>query len=355
MAWTGARCAEVLIRDNNLQVACAATCGEYQWCSRESGGRQLGTRLLEVVLEERRNVVSPDIASDARLEFPMPRDAELRQAVSIPLMVRGRTYGAINLCGPMSADFSTEQVAPIGVLANLLALTAENIFVAERSTGEEDQQRQYLLLEMGATDDERRRIARELHDGVGQSLTGLLMIIDGVLGMLDQPERQGLSRHRLQQARDVAASSLKDIRRVIVALRPTVLDDIGLFAAVQGYAERALAEAGIELHLRRRNSDGGRPSPLVENLVYRIMQEAVNNVVRHSGARSCRISLTINNGHLRALVEDDGVGFDPERAFGEEHFGLSGMQERVRVIGGSLRVRSRDAGGTQIELRVPVA
>jgi signal transduction histidine kinase len=352
MSITGAYCAEVLFRDiQSRQLLCLAHRGPYPWCVEQSG-RRLGSRLAEATLQEQLPLYVLNVGSEMSLGFDMPSDAHLMKAASVPLVVRGRAIGAINLCGKSEADISADISDALSVVAALLAPVVENLFITERANSQDMERRQFLVREMEASEDERQHIARELHDGLGQTLTGLVMNIDGTMAMLAQPGKEQVAVAGLQRSRDAAASALQDIRRVILALRPTILDDMGLFAALEAYARKVLEEANIRVRVRTTGQPD-RLSPVVENVVFRVMQEAINNVARHSQATNCRLILTSNQKTLCAAVEDDGIGFafDDEAADGR-HVGLKSMKERVDIIGGRLGMSSQPGSGTRVEVRV---
>ena len=353
MRLTGASCGEVLFRETETrQLICLASQGAFPWCAAQTGGRRLGSRLVEATLEDQLPLYVSHVAQDTALGLDLPADADLHQAASVPLVVRGRALGAVNFCGTERADLGADAVAVLTILAGILAPVIENLYIAERATSKEMARRQFLVRELEASEDERQRIARELHDGLGQTLTGLAVNIDGAMALLTQPGKEDAAFASLQRSRDAAAAALQDIRRVILALRPTVLDDMGLFPALETYARRVLGEASIRLQVRSTGQPE-RLAPAVENVVFRVMQEAINNAARHSGAQTCRLTLSNTRTALRAVVEDDGKGFyaDPE-ADDTKHYGLRGMQERVDIIGGKLKLTSKPGSGSKVEVRV---
>ncbi len=351
MSLTGAACSEVMFRDTRThQLICLANRGPYPWCAAQSGGRRLGSKLVEMPLQDQLPLCVSDVGQDPRLDFELPAGALLTQALSIPLVVRGRALGTINLCGAAGARLGSDSAEALAVVAGLLAPVIENLYVSERATSEESERRQVLVRELEASEDERRRIARELHDGLGQTLTGLAMSIDGAVAMLSRPGGEDEAAQMLRRSRDAAATALQDIRRVILALRPPALDDMGLFAALETYGRRTLRDAGIEPVVKTSGRPEGVP-PLVENVVFRVAQEAINNVARHSGARTCRLTLTGTKTMVRARVEDDGAGFD-SKADPDGHYGLRNMKERVQLIGGRLLIDSQPGQGTKVDVRV---
>ncbi len=201
-----------------------------------------------------------------------------------------------------------------------------------------------------AQEDERYRLARELHDEAAQSLTSLLVHIR----LLERANNPAEAQRRVQELRDLTARALEDVRRVALDLRPTILDDLGLAAALEWRVDEfnkqdgiraAIAVSGLERRLPRET----------ELVLYRVGQEALSNVNRHAGASEVKVSLH-REGKLCVLqVADNGVGFDPAQVDRRDGrgLGLVGMRERVAMVGGELEVTSRPGSGTNILARVP--
>lgn len=198
-------------------------------------------------------------------------------------------------------------------------------------------------------EDERRRLARELHDGVGQNLTALkhrLAQLRDCMQQVPEPLRDGLDA-----AIALCADTLEDTRELSRLLRPTILDDLGLEPALR-WLGRSIGEAtGMSVAVEIEplsDVDGER-----QTLIFRIAQEALNNIAKHAQARSVLLRLVERGGRLQLQVVDDGVGFDPaERARGS---GLSGMRERLRLFEGQLEVHSAPGHGTRIRAVVPAS
>jgi two-component system sensor histidine kinase DegS len=259
----------------------------------------------------------------------------------------------MNFCGAAGANIDDDTVTRLGILASLLAPVIENLYVVEQVTADEAERRQFLVRELEAGEDERRRIARELHDGLAQTLTGMSMTIDGAIALMSQRRKDDVTLGALQRARDSAVAAMRDIRSIILHLRPPALDDMGLFPALESYARRVLADAGIELDLHV-GAHPGHVTSVVENVVFRATQEAINNVARHSRASVCRVRLSSSATTLRTCVEDDGVGFTAvPMTITEGHFGIANMKERVELIGGTLTITSAPGAGSKIEIKVP--
>jgi len=158
--------------------------------------------------------------------------------------------------------------------------------------------------------------------------------------------------------RELARSAVIDLRRLVFDLRPIALDDLGLAAALRAYANRRLAERGVHVSVETIGMKDRLPSQL-ETALFRVLQEAINNVAKHARATSVRIELLRMNQDLAAVVLDDGIGFDPSAIHQPTHtgeaLGLLGIRERVEMLGGSLNIDSSPGAGTRVHLRVPLA
>ena len=203
-----------------------------------------------------------------------------------------------------------------------------------------------------AHEDERARLARDLHDGVGQTLTAVMLTLDAVDREFtaDDASVTGAARTSLHRARTLAATALADTRDVAAKLRPTRVHEIGLGAALRNLA--GSAGASVELRFDPDLLPPGLLEPEVEIDLYRIVQEAVGNAARHSRANRIWIGARIVDGTVRLVVGDDGVGF--ASADRERGLGLDGMLERAAIHGGSVDVRSRAGDGTRVDIVVPV-
>lgn len=207
-----------------------------------------------------------------------------------------------------------------------------------------------------AQEEERNRIARSLHDDTAQALLTLMLNLERLEQRL--PTAESEIRPQLVKARQLAGDTLNELRQIIAGLRPAILDDLGLVPAIRWYARTRLEEAGIHLDYQAPEAEFSLPAELRISL-FRIAQEAVNNIVRHSGARSTQISLVCNGPELVLRVQDDGRGFhlsqDQGEAIEREHWGLVGIQERVNLSGGKLAVISMPGKGTRLEVTVPLS
>ena len=204
---------------------------------------------------------------------------------------------------------------------------------------------------MSAQEDERKRIARELHDDTSQSLAALVMAIDGALAAL----KAGLTP-RLEEAKALAVRTIEEVHRMILDLRPSVLDDLGLQSAIRWYADRHLTGRGISVRCEFDAPDRRFPAAF-ETALFRVCQEAMSNIARHAHAESVLIQLSEGEGVIRIEIEDDGRGLRAGagvRTPSGRHFGLMGIEERVEILGGKVTIDSAPGQGTRVRLEVPL-
>ena len=204
---------------------------------------------------------------------------------------------------------------------------------------------------ISAQEDERARLARELHDETAQTLGALAIALDRARDELDGGQPR--TAEQLAEARAMADSLLEETRRIILDLRPQALDDLGLAPAIRWYAETHLEEQGIEAVVEVDQSMQRLPKH-VEVSIFRVVQEAANNIVKHARARHAHIRLVYRERLAKVVVSDDGQGFDTSSSPPIRSVGLAGMQERVRLLNGWMRVRSQPGRGTTIAVQIPV-
>jgi PAS domain S-box-containing protein len=226
--------------------------------------------------------------------------------------------------------------------------------IAERQQAEatRDALRRQLL---NAQEEERRRIARELHDQMGQNLTALSF---GLKSLHDADPRSEPLRRLLPPLQALAAQTAHDLHRVALELRPAALDDLGLVKAVRNLVGTWSARWQVEADFEAGKYDSAGISSETETTLYRIMQEALNNVAKHAEARRVSVVLHRTADHVQAIIEDDGRGFDAASALqtsnGRGRLGLVGIQERLALAGGSLSVESTPGAGTSMRVRMPI-
>jgi signal transduction histidine kinase len=194
---------------------------------------------------------------------------------------------------------------------------------------------------------ERNRMSRELHDTVVHTLSGLSVQLETTKAYLEvDPET---ARNLLGQSLEATRSGLQETRRAIKALRASPLDDLGLVRAIQEVTETAAQRGRLQVDISLPEHDLFL-APDVEQCIYRIVQEATENILHHANARRMRVQLEANEKDVTLLIQDDGIGFDPQASFPAGHFGISGMRERAHLAGGEFSIQSRPNGGTTIRL-----
>jgi signal transduction histidine kinase len=243
----------------------------------------------------------------------------------------------------------------LGKLADAFNAMTADLAAAQAERQERERLRAYYLRQIiVAQEEERKRIARELHDETGQALASLMV---GLRNVEEAPTPEEM-RRRLADLRALSASTLDNVRRLALELRPSVLDDLGLAAALRRYVQEYTARFQKPVDLQVVGLDGQRLSPEVETALYRIVQEALTNAAKYAQAKHISVLLELHAGQVSAIVEDDGRGFDAESVLrsglAANRLGLYGMRERAELVGGTLTIESQEGRGTTVYVRVPV-
>lgn len=205
---------------------------------------------------------------------------------------------------------------------------------------------------LSSQEEERARIAHDLHDGLGQNLTTMLMR----LRVLEDSADDAASRENVAELQAITAASLAEIRRVVRDTRPPSLDDLGLCATLEKQLSHVTEASGLRTTLDCNSATAVRLPTAVETMLFRVVQEAVTNVVRHAAATELRVVVTTTDNEARAEVSDNGIGFDIRQVMHgrDRSFGLLGMHERARPLGGVVTVESHTGQGTRVTVTVPL-
>jgi signal transduction histidine kinase len=327
-----------------------------------------GRGLLAAVACAETPIRVADIAADPRFGGLPAGHPPMRAFLGVPVRSSGRRHGNLYVAkGPGTPPFQESDEEALVTLAAFAACAIDgaHLVVVERERGAalaasaaaEERERlraETLRLVIAGQEDERARVARDLHDEIGQALTGVLL----GLHLLDttvrtEPVDVQRAATRTAEVRQLVIDALQQVRRLAADLRPTVLDDLGLAAALQ----RLAGDVGgrhalrVDLEINRFEHEDRLPAP-VETVVYRVVQESLTNVVRHARAQHVTVHVEASGTRLVARISDDGVGFDPSSA--RDSLGLRGMAERADLAGGSLRLHSGPDAGTTVELDLPV-
>ena len=271
--------------------------------------------------------------------------AALPSIVAVPLPSKQRTGGVLVVQRTENEPFTRQQVDLLRMISLEAGIAIENarLFGELRAANERLQSLSRRLL--AVQEEERRHIGRELHDQIGQMLTALKLMLDSV----QHPETS--MKQVIAQAHQLIDELFGAIRGLSLELRPPMLDDGGLAAALLWHVERYQRQTRIPVEVR--HTDVPRLSGEVETAAFRIAQEALTNVARHSGATSARVLVWVANELLLMQIEDDGAGFDVEAAWQQPSGGLSGMRERATLLGGRLTVDSSPGHPTTISVELP--
>jgi len=245
------------------------------------------------------------------------------------------------------------------VLARVRRIGRENERLFEELLGAERRYRGLARAVWSVQEEERRRLARELHDGLGQTLTALKNHLERLAGKAREADSRFAAD--LAGAAEMAGAAVHDTRELSRLLRPPVLDDLGLVPALRWLARTLEERAGLEVRLAvggdlSAEGEGERLEPEVETVVFRVVQEALTNAIKHSGAHRAEVAVEADAAAVRVTVADRGAGFDPDATLDgapASGVGLTGMRDRVELFGGRLELDAAPGRGTEVRLTVP--
>ena len=289
------------------------------------------------------------------LSTEMERGRPLVGHVAVPLLVKARAVGLLNVACHRGSCFQPDDLNLLSAVGRQLGVAIENTRLWEEVRRKEALRGELLRKVITAQEEERRRIARELHDETGQVLTSLLV------GLKVVEEAQNLSeaRHLAGNLKNVVSQTLEAVRNLALELRPSMLDDLGLVPALARYVQSCPERFGFEADFAAIGLDGQRLPSEIETTLYRIVQEALTNAARHAQARRVSVLLERRGDSVVAIVEDDGKGFDVAGVLASEderrRLGLYGMEERASLVGGQLTVESAAGAGTTVFVEVPLS
>lgn len=268
-----------------------------------------------------------------------------KECLLIPLLFHGQAVGVLLVSGqPGGGALSNEQTTLLKILANQAATTlGTTLLCVERA--------QQLAVEQ-----ERSRIARDIHDTVAQSLFGIVYTLDGCIQMLPKEARE--VRQELLELQELANQTRDQIRQSIFDLWPSSLTLETFQSELNGYIKRCFSLNPFQIQYQVEGLFD-ELAPAIRRNLYRVTQEALSNVIHHAGVDSARVCLTVDQGWVQVEIEDQGRGFEVgevlSRQRNRERFGLQGIRERVKMLGGECDIRSTPGRGTQISIRVPVS
>jgi signal transduction histidine kinase len=292
------------------------------------------------ILERRRSERVDSLIDDPEVDQQAARSMAARTGLFVPLIVRDRAIGVIVAQDKQHQDprFTDEDVRIAEAFAERAAVAVD---LSERVATDA------LRRVVAGQELERQRLARELHDETGQALTSILLGLKN----LEEAKSDDVRRSVLE-LRELVVSTLHDVRRLAVELRPKALDDFGLVPALERLAETFAEQTNVDVHIEAALGDSRLPGE-AETALYRIVQEALTNVIKHANARTVSVVLTRKGEAVVVVIEDDGRGFDLT-ANRDKGLGLVGMRERIALVGGRLSVESAPDRGTTVAVEVPL-
>lgn len=275
-----------------------------------------------------------------RLRFQLGQRLQASTGLFVPLVYRGSALGVLSAFDRRGGEFTREDER---LLESFAASAATAVATAQTVASEG------LRRSIEASERERQRWARELHDETLQELAGLRVLLSGAR----RSDDLAAIRVTLDTALGQIDTEITGLRRLITDLRPATLDAFGIASALDGLAERVASTSGLEIAFDTDLPDGERLPSAIEDTVFRLVQEALTNVVKHAAAQTVRVTLAIQGESVELTVTDDGGGFDQEAA--TAGFGLIGMRERAALAGGVLQVDSSPGEGATVTARIPLA
>jgi two-component system NarL family sensor kinase len=279
-----------------------------------------------------------NVVTCSRLKGLVDGTDGLRYHASIPLYAHGRALGVLNVASAQWRELSPDDLRILHTIGDLLGMAIERARLFDARS------------ELGALE-ERNRLAREIHDTLAQGLAAITLQLETADALLDVAPPQRAQR-AVQQALQLARTNMEEARRSVLDLRAAPLEGHTLAQAITALAEAQVAATNLALHTTITGAD--QPLPVrVEAGLLRVAQEAITNVVRHAQARTLTINFAATPQDVCLTIEDDGRGFEPEQ-LSASRYGLRGMHERIKLLGGQLRIRSNPGAGTQITVIVPL-
>lgn len=349
--------------DGELDIVSIVECNDpsAEVRERREAGERLGRHVAETGLPAwviDREIVPLEVATSIEdiLSPSFMTERTGGHTMAMPLFAQGSIIGSLVLCALYEAQpFTAHDVSLARSIADQLSIAIDNATLYAQVRQHDQLRGEFLHRVVSAQEAERQRIARELHDGTGQTLTALGLGLAAAVDRIGHdPER---ARQQLLEMRQLNDNALKELHEVLSDLRPSVLDNLGLVPALRGQVQGFQARTGVPVQLQVEGKTQ-RLKPDVETTVFRIAQEALTNITRHAGASSVSLCLMFAPNAVTLRVTDDGQGFDPDAALAGKRdappaWGLMGMQERAGLVGGDSRITSHPGQGTTVEVVVP--
>ena len=319
----------------------------------------LGESIAGEVVETGEAIVLDDISRDRRITRPDLVHAEgLKGFVSIPLKSKDKVMGVMNIASHIANRFAVDDVSLLKSIGDYLGTAIEQASLYESLTRAGDRYRTLLQHALTAQEQERKRIARELHDETSQAITSLTLSLQAIMTIA---EMKGIGdeefMEKVRTTHSFAVHAGHEVVRLMKELRPSLLDELGMPAAIHRYAKDTLQNQGIKLSADFKGTDDRFP-PEVEVTLFRVAQGLIGNVLEHSEAKNAAVRLRCDGHECTLYIEDDGKGFDVKNLTridpSGRGAGLFTIKERVSLVGGHCHIDSRPGQGTRVTVKVPL-
>lgn len=319
----------------------------------------LGEGIAGTVAETGEPVILEDISKEKRTANPdLVTSKGLRGFVSIPLKSKDRVVGVMNIASHMAGRFSVDEMSLLSSIGDYLGSTIEQARLHERLARLGERYRTLLRFSLTAQEEERKRIARELHDDTSQAITSMTLSLQAIITLA---EMKGIGdKEFLNMVKETHAFAVHagyEVVRIMKELRPTLLDELGMAAAIHRYAKDTLEPLNINVSAEFIGTEGRFPSE-VEITLFRVAQGLIGNIMEHSAANNVSIKLECDENQCELFIEDDGKGFDVSKLTRVESSGrgagLFTMRERLHLAGGEGYVQSEPGKGTKGIARLPI-
>jgi signal transduction histidine kinase len=322
---------------------------------------KLGEGVAGKVAQNGRAILLEDISLEPSAVRPdLIKTEGLKAFISVPLRAKDNVLGVLNVASAMARRFTKDDMYLLGSIGDQLGIAIEQAKLYKRL--DDSRKRYQTLLRQMITiqEEERKRIARELHDETSQQLTALSLNLQALTEMMEMGDFKDTEiKAMLKKIHNIAVQASAEVVRLIRELRPTLLDTLGLPAAIRNLAEMHLASRGIHVTTEFKGMEQRRLSHEAELTLFRVAQETMSNIVRHSEAKKAMIRLECNSNECILSIEDDGKGFNVSEITRIEKdgrgAGLFGVRERVAAVGGEAYIESQPGKGVRATAKVPVS
>lgn len=350
---------EILLIDEQTQTLSHRVYRGYSQEFVEKIRLGLGEGITGSVAQSGKAILLEDISSDPRVAHREMVSAEgLKAFICVPLRAKDEVLGVLNVASHMPRSFTTNDMQLLYAIGDQLGIAIEHARLYERLRAARERYRRLARQTLAAEEEERRRLARELHDETSQALSGLALQLQALVDIAVKSGSQDQEFiGKLKKVQSLVVQVHSEISRLISNLRPALLDTLGLIPAIRRYAETRLNPLGIDVSVETRGKEKRLPSE-VESVLFRWVQGAIGNIAQHSKAGNASLVLEYREDELYLRVKDDGQGFDVSKITNIEESGrgrgVFSMKERVGFLGGVCSIESQPGKGTTVWARVPI-